>query len=325
MTSVASKPSVHTSTLSAGGSAVTESVVLGREGCMISTTFPPNGRQMPALVNCETLGFVHSGRLAIFVVDMNDEIHGTQLDPGSIFRVPPTIIHWLVNVGDEESVVIRGLVRGPEVPGPSEESWPSTLNTQWEDGREFMRLPRYLRADRQAYGLTEEAEVTALKAGLSGLVRQAADVPVTTRNVYATSTLTVRRGHGNGGSIMAGYRPPGYHTTPHVHAAEQLNIVGRGQVRGYCMRSDDEWSAVECQAGGGFRFPYMSAHWAWNIGTEQLELIELHVPALNSDDPSSVALFGDSALEPESQSARNIFVEDGMTVRERVEAGEVLT
>lgn len=324
MTSIASKPSVHESTLSDGDPVVTESVVLGREGCMISTTFPPRGRQKPALVNCETLGFVRSGRPVLFVVDMNDEIRGTRLDAGSLFRVPPTIIHWMANVEDEQSVVIRGLIRGPGVPARPPENWPSTLSTQWEDTRDFMRPPRYLHADRQRYGLTEEAESTALKAGLTGLVRLAADVPVTTRNVYATSTLTVRRGHGNGGSLMVGDRPPGYHTTPHVHAAEQLNIVGRGLVRGYCMRSDDEWAAVECQAGGGFRFPYMSAHWAWNVGTEPLELIELHVPALNSDDPSSVGLFGGSALEPEHQCARNIFVEDGMAVRAEVEAGQVL-
>lgn len=80
-------------------------------------------------------------------------------------------------------------------------------------------------------------------------------------------------------NLMIAHRPPGYHSRPHAHDAEQLNYVQDGEVwffvgeRGYHLR-----------AGDFFRVPRGAVHWMWNRGNRPLVLIEAHAPSM-LDDP----------------------------------------
>lgn len=80
-------------------------------------------------------------------------------------------------------------------------------------------------------------------------------------------------------NLMIAHRPPGYHSRPHAHDAEQINYVQEGEVwffvgdRGYHLRQGDF-----------FRVPRGAVHWMWNRTGNPLILIEAHSPSL-ADDP----------------------------------------
>lgn len=79
-------------------------------------------------------------------------------------------------------------------------------------------------------------------------------------------------------NLMVAHRPPGYHSRPHAHDAEQLNYVQEGEVwffvgeRGYHLRQGDF-----------FRVPRGSVHWMWNRTERPIALIEVHSPSMLED------------------------------------------
>ncbi len=108
-------------------------------------------------------------------------------------------------------------------------------------------------------------------------------------------------------NLMIAHRPPGYHSRPHAHDAEQLNYVQQGEVwffvaeRGYHLRQGDF-----------FRVPRGAVHWMWNRTDKPLALIEAHAPSLG-DDPLfegfGVRLFSDDEDPSIDSSARNMMLQ----------------
>ena len=104
-------------------------------------------------------------------------------------------------------------------------------------------------------------------------------------------------------NLMIAQRPPGYHSRPHAHDAEQLNYVQEGEVwffvgeRGYHLRRGDF-----------FRVPRGAVHWMWNRTDQPLVLVEAHAPSL-ADDPLfeafGVRLFAGDEDPTIEGSARN--------------------
>ena len=91
--------------------------------------------------------------------------------------------------------------------------------------------------------------------------------------------LSTQRIYGNETSIMFAERGPGYHTRPHRHDAEQINVIMSGEI----------WFFVEgrgwrCKAGDIMRIPRNRLHWAYNRGTEKCVIIESHCPPLIGND-----------------------------------------
>lgn len=108
-------------------------------------------------------------------------------------------------------------------------------------------------------------------------------------------------------NLMIAHRPPGYHSRPHAHDAEQLNYVQQGDVwffvgdRGYHLRQGDF-----------FRVPRGAVHWMWNRTARPLVLIEAHAPSL-ADDPLfegfGVRLFAGDEDATIEGAARNTMVQ----------------
>lgn len=108
-------------------------------------------------------------------------------------------------------------------------------------------------------------------------------------------------------NLMIAHRPPGYHSRPHAHDAEQLNYVQEGEVwffvgeRGYHLRQGDF-----------FRVPRGASHWMWNRTDRPLVLIEAHAPSLG-DDPLfegfAVRLFAEDEDDSIEGSARNVMLQ----------------
>ena len=80
-------------------------------------------------------------------------------------------------------------------------------------------------------------------------------------------------------NLMVAHRPPGYHSRPHAHDAEQLNYVAEGEV--WFFVGDRGW---HLRQGDFFRVPRGAVHWMWNRTGWALALIEAHSPSM-VDDP----------------------------------------
>jgi quercetin dioxygenase-like cupin family protein len=107
-------------------------------------------------------------------------------------------------------------------------------------------------------------------------------------------------------NLMIAHRPPGYHSRPHAHDAEQLNYVQEGEV--WFFVGDRGW---HLRAGDFFRVPRGAVHWMWNRTARPLVLIEAHAPSM-ADDPLFAAFAvrlvdaGEDGALPESASNRMV-------------------
>jgi hypothetical protein len=118
---------------------------------------------------------------------------------------------------------------------------------------------------------------------------------------------------------MHAVRAPGYHTTPHAYAAEQLNHVLHGEI----------WFFVEnegflCQAGDFQRVPSNRIHWAWNRSNADAIVVEAHSPALVAGPQSegSIGLFADGEIAAAKEPSQNNFVPyDWQGVERKIFAG----
>lgn len=79
-------------------------------------------------------------------------------------------------------------------------------------------------------------------------------------------------------NMMVAHRPPGYHSRPHAHDAEQLNYVAEGEV--WFFVNDRGW---HLRQGDYFRVPRGAVHWMWNRSDRPLVLVQAHAPSMVED------------------------------------------
>ena len=148
------------------------------------------------------------------------------------------------------------------------------------------------------------------------LYAQADDVPVGTVDMKTTSFST-QLIHGLQASLMLAERPPGYHSAPHRHDCEQLNLMHSGELHIYTTES-----AYRLRAGDVLRIPANIVHWSWNRSEEPCTLIEVHAPGIQ-DDPLfagvAVGLFAEGEASP-AAGPHNEFVDVDRSVVDKVES-----
>jgi quercetin dioxygenase-like cupin family protein len=104
-------------------------------------------------------------------------------------------------------------------------------------------------------------------------------VPRRTVTLEAGTTFETTFVSGHFANLMVAHRPPGYHSRPHVHDAEQINYVAEGEV--WFFVGERGW---HLRQGDFFRVPRGTVHWMWNRTDRPLMLIEAHSPSM-ADDP----------------------------------------
>lgn len=149
------------------------------------------------------------------------------------------------------------------------------------------------------------------------LFRSATEVPVGTVEM-GTSSFTTTLVHGMSASLMVAERPSDYHSRPHKHACEQLNLLQSGELHVYC----DERAYV-LRPGDVLRIPADAVHWSWNRADEPCVLIEVHAPGLQHDpkiEPFALGLFDADERPPRRAGPVNVDVEVVPDAVRRLEA-----
>jgi len=134
---------------------------------------------------------------------------------------------------------------------------------------------------------------------------RAADLPEDTARVGDTSFST-RAVYGNESSLMVATRPAGYHSRPHFHDCEQLNLVQSGAI--WVFVGD---RAFHVRTGDALRIPTGAVHWAWNRGDEPCTMVEVHAPGMQADPTVAgfaTALFDDGEAPATTGSPVNTFL-----------------
>jgi quercetin dioxygenase-like cupin family protein len=132
-------------------------------------------------------------------------------------------------------------------------------------------------------------------------------------------SMVVKRAFGAECSLMHAVRAPGYHTTPHAHAAEQINHVLAGEIWFFV-----ESEGFHCKAGDFHRVPSNKIHWAWNRSAADAVVVEAHSPALvaGPQREGSIGLF-DANENPvaKSPSQNNFVAYDWQSVERKIFGG----
>jgi quercetin dioxygenase-like cupin family protein len=81
--------------------------------------------------------------------------------------------------------------------------------------------------------------------------------------------------YGNEANMMVATRSAGYHSMPHRHIPEQLNYVIAGEL---WIFIEDE--GYHLKTGDFLRIPGNQLHWAWNRGTVDCTMVQVHSPVL---------------------------------------------
>jgi len=152
---------------------------------------------------------------------------------------------------------------------------------------------------------------------------KAEDIPnrqVVRSGEQGVGSMVVKRAYGTECSLMhAVLRAPGYHTTPHAHAAEQLIHFLQGEI----------WLFVEnqvflCKAGDFQHVPSNKILWAWNRSNADAIVVEAHSPALVAGPQSegSIGLFSDEERAQANNPCQNNFVPfDWQSVEQKIFGG----
>lgn len=134
----------------------------------------------------------------------------------------------------------------------------------------------------------------------------AADIQVGTFDMDTTA-FTSTLVYGARASLMVAERPAGYHSGPHTHDCEQLNLLQSGEL---CVYFGER--AVLLRPGDVLRIPPNVVHWSWNRGHGPCVLVEVHAPGLQ-DDPQTqdfaVGLFDGGEDGPAVGGPVNVFVD----------------
>ena len=138
-----------------------------------------------------------------------------------------------------------------------------------------------------------------------GLYRSADKVPYgqVPMQVHA-GKLETQQVFGLESSLMYARRSAGYHSVPHQHDCEQLNLCIDGHM--WIFVDEEGW---ELGAGDFLRVPRGAVHWAWNRRDTEAVLVEVHAPGLDVLPVEEVAhLLAEGERSEEIEAVPNRFL-----------------
>jgi hypothetical protein len=308
------------------GSDSSDVVIAARTGGVLITQLAAGETESPAFDYYEKLGYVARGAVTLFIVDLADKLRAQRLPEGSFFRIPPTLVSWMANDGDAAATITAGVVPAYGEQG-GEPLEATMLNASWEDPDDFFVVRRGWPADPRQYPTGETEQQQALTRPPGALVKLPDSVAEFGISNHLNVPLRTKIVCAQRSSIMVATRVGAYHSTPHVHPAEQVNAVIKGSNWAYCVGPDGEQTAFETANGSIFRFPNLVPHWAWGREGDGSKVVEFHFPGLHGDPDmagGTVSLITeDPLLEPAMDRARNIFVDPSYLPVEEMESATV--
>lgn len=249
----------------------------------------------PHAHDTEQLNYVISGELSIF---MNNQEY--RLEAGDFMHVPRMVVHWAWNRGLEKSVMVESHcppnIGNPEVrqTGYGLFSNQETVNYGFPVSETLWLSDEYAAHELDM----RQADDSDVWIGRADRV-----IPSLHTQMKEAGPLYSRFVYGFQSNLMVATRAAGYHSKPHIHKCEQLNLLLGGRLWIFTDRE-----AHLLQPGDFMRVPAMAPHWAWNDGDEECLLIEAHSPVLDPGSKSDSVALLPTERGQEVQIVQNLFL-----------------
>jgi len=110
--------------------------------------------------------------------------------------------------------------------------------------------------------------------------------------------------YGKNASLMQSSRPGGYHSKPHYHDCEQINLCLEGELYFYTDKQ-----AYKLRKGDIFRIPANVIHWAHNKGSVPCVQVSVHAPSFQSSFKNAIGLFDENEEAGDALALENLYVD----------------
>lgn len=272
-------------------------LVYGTETAFRYAGRAPGYHSKPHVHDCEQLNYVLEGELSIYMEGMEYRI-----GPGDFMNVPANAVHWAWNRGETNCVMIES-----HTPVHA----PRNAYGLFDDGEEVGQIawsPTIWLSDKYAEG---EEDFPLAPENSPWVARSASVRPSQHSQMASAGKLESLFVYGETTNLMVATRAGRYHSKPHIHDCEQLNLLLKGQLwifledRGYLLRPGDF-----------FRVPRLRSHWAWNDEETDCLLVEVHSPVLDpAAKENAVPLFPKERM-PFLKTVRNLFLPEHLAENE---------
>ncbi|MFH1560193.1 MAG: cupin domain-containing protein [Chloroflexota bacterium] len=236
--------------------------VYGNECNMSVVTRVPGYHTPPHRHDSEQINYIPDGEIWFFV---EDKAHKCRA--GDFQRIPRNAIHWAWNRSDKPAAVVE-----PHAPPSGEHAHPDLQGGLFDD-EETPRIRA--RANEHEDVQFDPGRAEQSPPLTSGLYVPAEKLPVvrSQHSLMVSGQVEVRGVYGTEMSLAIVARPAGYHSSPHVHDAEQISHILEGEI----------WFFVEdkgfrCKAGDFQRIPRNAIHWEWNPSDKPVRTCEVCSP-----------------------------------------------
>jgi len=245
-------------------------MVFGRNVSIAVANCEPGYHPVPHLHASEQINYVAKGEVWIYV----DGI-AYQLNEGDAIRIPRMKMHWMWN-------------RSPEICTFYESHCPSICGDRavWDSASGLFDTvePRPSGEYPRVVWLAEkywESENTKQPLAEGPLVVRAASLTTSVHSgaigAAASGKLTSKCVHGLGHNLTLATRKGGYHSVPHIHDAEQIHFIVKGEIKIFTSEA-----GFDCKEGDFNIVPRNIPHWAIVPTDDENILLQVHSPVLGS-------------------------------------------
>ena len=246
-------------------------MVFGRSVSIAVANCEPGYHPAAHLHASEQINYIAKGELWIYVDGV-----GYHLTEGDAIRIPRMKMHWMWNRSSAPCTFYES--NCPPLCGdPAVWDSPCALYDAGEERPRREEFPHVVWLAEKYW----EAESRKAPPGEGPLVVRAGSLTTSVHSgaigAAASGKLTSKCVHGLGHNLTVATRKGGYHSVPHIHDAEQIHFIVKGEIKIFTSEA-----GFDCKEGD---FNIMSRnipHWAIVPTDDENILLQVHSPVLGS-------------------------------------------
>ena len=246
-------------------------MVFGNSVSLAVAECEPDYHPAPQIHASEQINYVAEGELCVYV-------EGTQylLKQGDAIRIPRMKMHWMWNRSGRKCVFYESnslpLIGHPDVRDSKCGLFDESVTAKGDDYPQVVWLAK-------KYADDVEKNMESPQEG--PLLVRAADLTTSVHSgaigAAASGKLTSKCVHGLEHNMTIATRKGGYHSVPHIHDAEQIHYLVKGQIKIYTPDN-----GFDCREGD-FNIVFRNVpHWAIVPTDDENILLQVHSPVLGS-------------------------------------------
>ncbi len=246
-------------------------MVFGNSVSLAVAECEPGYHPAPQIHNSEQINYVAEGELWVYVDGV-----AYHLEQGDAIRIPAMKMHWMWNRSTSKCVFYESSC--PPLVGDS--AVRDSVCGLFDDG-EPRAVGDYPRVVWLAEKYAQEAEKRNDPPTEGPLIVRAAGLGTSVHSgaigAAASGKLTSKCVHGLAHNMTIATRKGGYHSVPHIHDAEQIHFLVKGEIKIFTPEN-----GFDCKEGDFNIVSRNVPHWALVPTDDENILLQAHSPVLGS-------------------------------------------